>query len=296
MYEIMAHQRDEDNQENKFLQFRDRAVSFIMDHPEINDGFDTSLAYWLGGDKLHRKYQEFKNSRTGQESQKEMQIHYLLRMWREHVGYHADVSEFIKRVKDKNMTRNIVEKLQTEFIDSNIDRLVTGLTVQTFDDAADKKCTLWSIMFAIQSACKDKFNVDLSTSHLRMLLENAGIKRKGSDSELLPKHFNNIFLKGIQDVSGDNFYTFRIRVEQTNFEEGPKRETDHNANNNHDVHIILEEETKHRVLLVIHFCHDFCICADKRSIDRNAFNIYPRIKKCAKHSLYKIIVSKYSNS
>ena len=172
---------------------------------------------------------------------------------------------------------------------------MTGLTVQKLDDAADKKCTLWSIMFAIQSACKDKFHIDLSTGHLKKQLENASFKRKGSDPDFLPKHFHNILLNSIQDVNGDNFYTFRIQVEQITFEEGPKRETDHNANNNHDVHIIFEEETKHRVLLVIHFCHDFCICADKRSIDKNAFNIYPRIKKCAKHSLYKIIVSKYPN-
>jgi len=283
---------EEIKDDDDFLHFRNRAVCYIMDHPDIDDGFDLKLALWLG-DKLYRNYKEYKRTRFGEGSPREIQIHHLLKSWKAFEGYNANVASFIKCIQDQDGTKWLVERLAMEFQDSDQVCTRTEVSVNKFDDSKDKKCALWSTVLAIQSACREKFNVELKMDHLKKQLKKVRLNKLKDAAEFHPLHFDNIPLKAIEDVSGDNFYTFRIRVEETNFEEELKREKDH------DIYIIHEKEKKHRVLLVIHFCKDenneLCICADKRAMDKHAYNDYPRIKKNAKHCLYKIIVSDFPN-
>jgi len=282
-------------EEAEFNQFRKTAVDLILKHPSINQGFDLKLALWINHDLLDR-YQEYRNSRAGQESPREVQIDQLICLWRSIEGTSANVNSFIEHIKEKPETKLIRENLVAIISDKNKELHSSKWYKNVFSHTADKKCALWSIVFAIQSACLQTFGIELNIEHLGNDLKDIGVKKirrtapycsqnNAKVSELLPPHFDNIFLCDIEDTLR-NYYSFRLRVKETSFDNELKCEIDH------DAHILYEKEIKNRVLLVIHLCKnqngDFCICADKHALENHAFNDYPRVKKDDNHILYRV--------
>ena len=183
-----------------------------------------------------------------------------------------------------------------------IDTLVTKRCSNKVDDAVDSNYTLWSVANVLQSTCKHKYGIELDVANLKTQLKKCGFKRirrpsKNGDSRIssfLPKDFDNIYLPKVKDTKNDNQYRFRINIQETNFDNEFKREIDQ------DKHIIYETDRKNRVLVVIHMCksdnHEFYICVDKHAIDNHAFSDNPKITKCTKHCLYKIIIKDHNFS
>ena len=164
------------------------------------------------------------------------------------------------------------------------------------------------MIFAVRSTCIKILGAEFDVNDLKEELESAGFKKIRSYDDTNPTKiktfhpltFDDMIVRGIQDVKRKQKYTFGIKVKKTSFED----ELNESDETNHVIHEMVE---KHRCMLVIHLCQKgrklgeklsfgkkkkdgFFICLDKESLDKDILPDHPKVQTEAKHSLYKITI------
>merc|ERR1712126_180221 len=137
-----------DVEKSDYYKFRNKVTELILEHPE--DNFDLSVSCWIQDEQssdLQRKYQQWKYSKEGQESSKELQIHKLFDLWRAGEASNANINTFIERIKSKTGTKDIIEKLQKNFCSDNEGK---------WKNDESENCLVYAITGAINDYCIDK--------------------------------------------------------------------------------------------------------------------------------------------
>ena len=99
-----------ESDEETFQPFLQNVKPLMNGHPELN--FDVSLSFWLNH-AVYKKYTDWKSSPAGIDKPKEIQVVYLLKLWKSVVGKEANARNSISRIENKSGTKNFVEKIKT---------------------------------------------------------------------------------------------------------------------------------------------------------------------------------------
>ena len=93
----------------EFATLIDHAVPLILVHAEIN--FVSTVSCWMG-ESVRQNYARFRRSFGGDHQPPDYQVRQLFLYWKEEVGDHANIKEFIKLIDGKDLTQNIVQELR----------------------------------------------------------------------------------------------------------------------------------------------------------------------------------------
>ena len=93
---------------DEFSFLLDNAVPLVLDHAEVN--FDDTISTWMG-QSVYKNYTRFKSSPIGITTSPNNKVRQLFEFWKEEVGEEANINGFIKLIRGKPLTNNIVGKL-----------------------------------------------------------------------------------------------------------------------------------------------------------------------------------------